>query len=115
MTFTPAEALCCHRLATLALEEDLGNVGDLTSLAVIPAELEGAAVLVARAPGTLAGLPAAEMVFSLVDGRLSFVPLLPDGSAVERGARLATVRGPMRSILTGERVALNFVQRLSGV
>jgi nicotinate-nucleotide pyrophosphorylase (carboxylating) len=115
MSFTPAEALCCRRLATLALEEDLGNVGDLTSQAIIPAELQGGAVLVARHPGTLAGLPAAEITFALVDASLAFAALMPDGSAVQRGDRLATVRGPMRSILTGERVALNFVQQLSGI
>jgi nicotinate-nucleotide pyrophosphorylase (carboxylating) len=115
MNFTPAEALCCRRLATLALEEDLGNVGDLTSQAVIPADLPGQAVLVARAAGTLAGLPAAQMAFQMVDAELAFEPLLRDGNAVQRGDRLATVSGRMRSILTGERVALNFLQRLSGV
>jgi nicotinate-nucleotide pyrophosphorylase (carboxylating) len=115
MSFTPAEALCCRQLATLALEEDLGNVGDLTSQAVIPPDQEGHAVLVARAPGALAGLPAAEMTFALVDAQVGFRPLLPEGSAVQRGDRLAEVRGPLRSILTGERVALNFLQRLSGI
>jgi nicotinate-nucleotide pyrophosphorylase (carboxylating) len=115
MSFTPAEALCCRRLATLALEEDLGNVGDLTSQAVIPADLAGRAVLVARAPGVLAGLGAAEITFGLVDPAVAFAPLLEDGAALKPGDRLATLSGPMRSILAGERVALNFLQRLSGV
>ncbi len=115
MSFTPAEALCCRRLLALALEEDLGNVGDLTSQAVTPPELQGQAVLVARAPGSLAGLPAAEMAFSLVDAGLTFTPLLADGTVVQRGDQLAMVSGPMRGILTGERVALNFLQRLSGI
>src|SRR5207253_8484787 len=96
-------------------QKSLANVGDLTSQAIIPADLEGAAVFVARSPGTLAGLPAAEITFGLVDARLTFAPLVNDGSPVQRGDRLATVRGPMRAILTGERVALNFVQQLSGI
>src|SRR5436305_14446064 len=99
MSFTPAEALCCHRLATLALEEDLGNVGDLTSQAVVPADLTGSAVFVARAPGTVAGLPAAELTYALVDANVAFAPLVPDGSAVRPGDHLATVSRPMRSIL----------------
>jgi nicotinate-nucleotide pyrophosphorylase (carboxylating) len=115
MSFTPAEAAACERLVRLALDEDLGTAGDLTSQAVIPADLAGQAVFVARGPGVLAGLPAAALTFALVDPSVVFTPLLADGSALQRGTRLATVRGPMRSILTGERTALNFLQRLSGV
>jgi nicotinate-nucleotide pyrophosphorylase (carboxylating) len=115
MSFTPAESAACERLVRLALEEDLGTAGDLTSQAVIPAELAGQAVFVARVRGVVAGLPAAALVFAKVDPGVVFTPLVEDGSAVQPGARLATVRGPMRSILTGERTALNFLQRLSGV
>jgi nicotinate-nucleotide pyrophosphorylase (carboxylating) len=115
MSFTPAEVDACRRLAQWALDEDLDGVGDLTSAAVIPPDLPGQAVLVARAPGVLAGLPAAQVTFRLVDPELSFTPEVEDGADVDRGTRLAVVRGRMRSILTGERTALNFVQRLSGV
>ena len=66
MTFTPAESEAFRRLATWALEEDLGANGDLTSQAIIPADLPGRAVLVARSPGVLAGLPATEGTFALV-------------------------------------------------
>ena len=113
--FTAAEATACRRLLDLALEEDLGANGDLTSQAVIPPELPGRAALVARAAGVVAGLPAAEMTFSIIDPQLSFQTTIPDGSAVAPGAVLAVVSGRMRSILAGERTALNFLQRLSGV
>ncbi len=113
--FTAAEATACRRLLDLALEEDLGANGDLTSLAVIPPDTPGRAALVARADGVVAGLPAAEMTFSAVDPQLSFQTRIADGTAVQPGAVLAVVSGRMRSILTGERTALNFLQRLSGV
>jgi len=113
--FTTAEADACRRLLELALQEDLGANGDLTSLAVIPPNLPGRAALVVRSAGVVAGLPAAQQTFSIIDPQLSFQIMLPDGSAVSAGAVLAVVSGSMRSILAGERTALNFLQRLSGV
>jgi nicotinate-nucleotide pyrophosphorylase (carboxylating) len=115
MPFTDPEREAFRRLADLALKEDLGEQGDRTSQAVIPAEREGRAVLVARSPGVVAGLPAAEGIFALVDPRLTFQVERPDGSRVQAGDRLATISGPLRSLLTAERTALNFLQRLSGV
>jgi nicotinate-nucleotide pyrophosphorylase (carboxylating) len=115
MPFTATELEACQRLAAMALDEDLGPNGDLTSQAVIPNTATGKAVLASRADGVVAGLPAAQITFSLVDPRLGFEALVEDGSRVEPGTRLAVVSGRMRSILTGERTALNFVQRLSGV
>lgn len=115
MSFTPPEAAAFHRLATWALDEDLGTAGDLTSKAVIPEGLPGQAVLVARTHGVLAGLPAAQGVFALVDPAVTFAAHIRDGDNVQSGTQLATVAGSMRSILTAERTALNFVQRLSGV
>ena len=113
--FTAAEANACRRLIDLALPEDLGANGDLTSQAVIPAELPGRAALVARSAGVVAGLPAARQTFAIVDPQLMFQEVVPDGSSVSPGAVLAVVSGSMRSILAGERTALNFLQRLSGV
>ena len=113
--FTEAEADACRRLIDLALEEDLGASGDLTSQAVIPADLPGRAALVVRSAGIVAGLPAAEQTFAVIDSQLCFETLIADGAAVAAGAVLALVSGRMRSILAGERTALNFVQRLSGV
>jgi nicotinate-nucleotide pyrophosphorylase (carboxylating) len=115
MPFTPAESEAFRRLATWALEEDLGANGDLTSQATILADLPGRAMLVARSSGVLAGLPAAEGTFALVDPALSFRAERADGATLQPGDRLATVSGRMRSILAAERTSLNFVQRLSGV
>jgi nicotinate-nucleotide pyrophosphorylase (carboxylating) len=116
MEFTAAETEAFTRLTGWALEEDLAPTGvDLTSDAVIPADAIGTAILIARVSGILAGMPAAEGTFSMVDPRLSFQQVAADGQRVEPGARLAVVTGRMRSILTGERTALNFLQRLSGV
>ena len=114
MSFTPSETIACRRLVELALQEDVGG-GDLTSLAVIPDELEGRAVFVARASGVLAGLSAGALVFATLDPRVRFEPLLRDGDAVQPGSRLARIAGPMRAILSGERTALNFLQHLSGI
>jgi nicotinate-nucleotide pyrophosphorylase (carboxylating) len=115
MSFTAAEQTAFEQLARWALEEDLGSAGDLTSQAVIPPDLDGKAVLVARSPGVLAGLPAAVGVFALVDPGLTFEAHREDGAALQPNDRLLTVSGRMRSILAGERTALNFLQRLSGV
>jgi nicotinate-nucleotide pyrophosphorylase (carboxylating) len=115
MVFSAAEAACCRRLIDWALEEDLGSVGDLTSVATIPADLEGQVVFVARSAGVVAGLPAVRMVLDAVDPRITLRALLEDGTQVAAGSRLATAAGPMRGLLTAERSALNFLQRLSGI
>jgi nicotinate-nucleotide pyrophosphorylase (carboxylating) len=99
----------------MALEEDLGTAGDITSQMVIPEHLQGRAVFVARVPGIVAGLPAVALVLATVDARAIFEPHLSDGSPANAGQRIATVTGPMRSILAMERTALNFLQRLSGI
>jgi nicotinate-nucleotide pyrophosphorylase (carboxylating) len=115
MSFSPAETAACRRLVELALAEDLGDTGDRTSLATIPADQVARAMFLARAPGIIAGLPAAEMVCRTVDLHLRFTPEILDGTAVEKGARLAVVSGSLQNILIAERTALNFLQRLSGV
>lgn len=113
--FTSAETVACERLIELALLEDLGTKGDITSEATIPAELQGRAAFVARAQGVLAGLPAIRLVCEAVDPALQLDFHTQDGASVRPGDQLATLYGPMRSILTAERTALNFLQRLSGV
>ncbi len=115
MSFNPAETDACCRLVALALREDLDGAGDVTTLATIPADLTGQGMFVARAPGVVAGLPAVEIVLKAVDERLAFQTALADGATVNPGRQLASVSGPMRSLLTAERTALNFLQRLSGV
>jgi nicotinate-nucleotide pyrophosphorylase (carboxylating) len=113
--FTPEESVACRRLVELALAEDLGSAGDVTSQAVIPEGLDGRGVFVARAPGVMAGLPAAAAVCVAIDSCLKFEALVADGARVTPGDRLALVAGPMRKILAAERTGLNFLQRLSGV
>lgn len=98
-----------------ALAEDLGRTGDITSAACIPADRRARAQLVARRDGRLAGLEAAEAAFRLMDGGIRFTAHRQDGEALRAGDALATVEGPARTILAAERVALNFVGRLSGI
>ncbi len=115
MPYTDAEAAACRALIRLALDEDLGSAGDLTSTSVVPGGLNGEASFVSRSPGVLAGIDAARLVFEAVDPSVAFDALVPDGTRLEKGTRIAAVRGKMRSILTAERTALNFLQRLCGV
>ncbi len=97
-----------------ALREDVGS-GDLTTLAAVPAEACAEARFVFREPGVLCGLPVLRAVFAAVDAALVVTELRPEGARIERGEAVATVAGPARGLLTGERVALNLVQRMSGV
>jgi nicotinate-nucleotide pyrophosphorylase (carboxylating) len=99
----------------LALAEDLGRAGDITSMATVPAEAEARAVIAARQPGTIAGLALAEAAFAVLDPTIRFRALVADGDAVAAGATVATVSGPARAILAAERTALNFLGHLSGI
>lgn len=97
-----------------ALAEDLG-AGDVTTLATIPADAQQAGVMLAKAPGVIAGLAVARAVFRMVDYGVEFTPLVNEGQPVAAGAQIARVQGPTRALLMGERVALNFLQRMSGI
>jgi nicotinate-nucleotide pyrophosphorylase (carboxylating) len=110
----PPHPLLVEPVVRAALEEDLGRAGDITSELAIPADKTATAALVARKAGRIAGLICAEAAFRLVDPELAFEVRLPDGSDAAPGAILATVTGSSRSILMGERVALNFAGPLSG-
>ncbi len=101
-------------LVRAALAEDVGS-GDATTLAVVPEGVQAEAFMVTRQACVCAGLPVAEAVFEELDGALAFEPLVSDGTRCSAGQVLARVRGRARAILTGERTALNFVQRLSGI
>jgi nicotinate-nucleotide pyrophosphorylase (carboxylating) len=111
----PPPDLLIEPIVRRALEEDLGRAGDITSQLTIPAETQATARLVARKPGTIAGLVAAECAFALIDPSLKFTTHHADGSMVAANTVLATIQGPARAILTGERVALNFTGHLSGI
>jgi nicotinate-nucleotide pyrophosphorylase (carboxylating) len=97
-----------------ALSEDIGT-GDVTTLATVPADAMAAAVMVAREPLVVCGLPLAEAVFKEVSAKIEMERQAEDGARANRGQTLLRLRGPAGSILTAERVALNFVQRLSGI
>lgn len=97
-----------------ALAEDIGT-GDVTTLFTVPEETQAVARMVAKAPGVVAGLPVAVSALLHIDPALDVEQLVEEGERVEPGQTLLTVSGAARSILTGERVALNFVQRLSGI
>ena len=97
-----------------ALAED-APWGDATSEFLIPAEASARADLVAREPGVLAGIDVARAVFAQLSPRIRFEPVLTDADRFERGQVIARIEGPARPLLTGERVALNLVQRMSGV
>jgi nicotinate-nucleotide pyrophosphorylase (carboxylating) len=98
-----------------ALAEDLGTLGDLTTTALIPADVDGHARMVARAAGVLAGTAAATEVYGYLDPAVSVDWDVTDGDDVAAGTVIGTVRGPLRSVLTGERSALNFLGHLSGI
>jgi nicotinate-nucleotide pyrophosphorylase (carboxylating) len=98
-----------------ALEEDLGLAGDITTDAIVPADAEGEAAIVARQPGVVAGLDLAEAAFSTLDFEAAFERIVPDGGKVEAGGTIARVAGKTRALLTGERTALNFLGHLSGI
>ena len=111
----PPHSLLVEPVVRRALEEDLGRAGDITSDLVVPAEQTAKARLVARQAGTVAGLIAAECAFRLVDPMLTRKVEKPDGSKVGAGDVVVIIEGSARSILTAERVALNFVGHLSGI
>jgi nicotinate-nucleotide pyrophosphorylase (carboxylating) len=98
-----------------ALDEDLGRAGDITSIATIPENAKAHAVMVARQAGVIAGLPLAIATFQKLSPDLQIHGCVRDGAAVAAGVHVLTLLGPARAVLTGERTALNFVSRLSGV
>ena len=101
-------------LIDLAFEEDIG-IGDMTTEATVPSTQGGIGSLLAKSDGVVAGLPVAERVFAKLDTALAFRALVNDGEAVEAGTPIAEVQGSAKTILIGERTALNFLQRLSGI
>lgn len=101
-------------LIELAFEEDIG-IGDITTDATVPSTQKGVGTLLAKSEGIVAGLPVAERVFEKLDSTLTFRKLVNDGDPVNVSTPIAEVQGRAKSILIGERTALNFLQRLSGI
>ncbi len=98
----------------LAYAEDIGD-GDITTNNLIPSNENKTAIFVAKEDGIIAGLPVAEMVFRKFDEKLEWNTIIPDGSMVKKGDIIAKFKGNYHALLTGERTALNFLQRISGI
>ncbi len=107
--------LLVEQAVAAALQEDLGLAGDITTDAIVPAGAEGEAAIVARQAGIVAGLDLAEAAFTTLDFETEFERVVPDGGKVEAGGTIARIAGKTRALLTGERTALNFLGRLSGI
>jgi nicotinate-nucleotide pyrophosphorylase (carboxylating) len=124
-TMSPTTSLFCpdaflspleiETAVTRALGEDLGRAGDITSIATVPEDTSGRAVVVARKPGVIAGLPLVAASFRRLSGKIEIAASARDGDAFAAGAKLMTVEGDARAILGAERTALNFVGHLSGI
>lgn len=102
------------RLIEHALFEDVG-FGDITSESLIPEDQLGKAELIVKESGIISGIEVVKIIFGIVDGQVTFDPGVQDGAIVQPGVSIGQLDGPLRSILTGERVALNFLQRMCGI
>jgi nicotinate-nucleotide pyrophosphorylase (carboxylating) len=107
--------LVIEQAVARALDEDLGRAGDVTSIATIPETTAARAIMVARQAGVIAGLPLAVATFQKLSSDIEIEAHVRDGAAVAKGVHVLTISGPARAVLAGERTALNFVGRLSGV
>jgi len=114
MTFVPS-AIAVKDAVARALREDLGDAGDITTAACIPADAESKVVIAARAPGVIVGIDLAREAFAQIDARVRCGVGKEDGAKVAKGDVVLHIEGPSRGILTAERVALNFLCQLSGV
>jgi nicotinate-nucleotide pyrophosphorylase (carboxylating) len=115
MTLTPLPTLLVEPIVRQALIEDLGRAGDITSDAIAPADRIAKTLMASREEGVVAGLDAAALAFRLMDPAIRVTTIIADGERVAQGAKVATIEGPARGMLSAERVALNFVSRLSGI
>lgn len=111
MKLNPAKV---KQIIKKALAEDIGS-GDVTSRAVIPADKKLRAKIISKASGVAGGTAVAKIVFETVDKKVKVKAKVKDGARVARGKTILEIKGPARSILTAERTALNFLQRMSGI
>lgn len=114
MKMTKEELDAAYVLIDLALKEDVGE-GDITTDSLIPKSLQNSAILVAKSDGVLAGLDVVRLVFLKLDENIKFKPVKSDGDLLTKGDIIAEFTGSYRALLTGERTALNFLQRMSGI
>ena len=111
----PLPAPLVDAAISTALAEDLGLLGDITTNATVAAETKAEAAIAARKPGVVSGLQLAEAAFRALDPHVAFEIVTADGGTISAGSVIARVKGNARAILTAERVALNFMGRMSGV
>ncbi|MFC6204939.1 carboxylating nicotinate-nucleotide diphosphorylase [Psychrobacter urativorans] len=109
------DTVLLESLVRLALTEDLGRRGDVTSQATIPAQKQAQLQIRARQAGVICGMDLARLAFALIDGQIEFIAAVTDGERVAADTVLSTVRGNARHLLTAERTALNFLTHLSGI
>jgi nicotinate-nucleotide pyrophosphorylase (carboxylating) len=113
--FGAIESKNADTVIRLAIDEDLGDLGDITSAAFLPSDAAGSVRLVARSKGVLAGLTVVERLVAAFELEAGWHPDRADGDRLEPGTVIARLEGPMRSLLAFERIALNFLQHLSGI
>ncbi|MDF1612576.1 carboxylating nicotinate-nucleotide diphosphorylase [Stygiobacter electus] len=102
------------KIVKIALQEDIGS-GDITTNLIVSNNQKGFATIYAKEDGIVAGLFVARLVFKTFDDKIIFKALTKDGNKISCGEKLAEIKGNLKSLLTGERVALNFLQRMSGI
>ena len=114
MTISELDFKAIKPAIDFALNEDLGS-GDITTNALIPFDLQAKATMVAKSSGVIAGLAVAEYVFKSLDNEIQLKTFINDGSSVIKGDLILEISGSYRALLSGERLALNFLQRMSGI
>jgi nicotinate-nucleotide pyrophosphorylase (carboxylating) len=115
MALVPLPTLLIEPIVRQALLEDLGRAGDITTDAIASPDCAARTAMAARQEGVVAGCDLAALAFGLIDPAIRFKPIVADGAPVAPGAVIAVIEGPARGILSAERVALNFISRLSGI
>lgn len=108
------DRLQLEKLIKTALQEDI-NTGDITTNFLIPEDKNASAFMKAKESGVIAGMEIAEMVFKYLSPEIEWKSFVKDGDKIEKGTKIAEIKGSYRAILTGERLALNFLQRMSGI
>ena len=114
ITQLPLDLKAVEKIVTLSLKEDIGK-GDITTNLIVNDKLKCLAIIKSKDTGVLAGNPIAELVFKRLDSRIKYIQRKKDGDTIKPNDIIAEVRGFVRTVLTGERLSLNFLQRLSGI
>ncbi len=114
ITQLPLDLKAVEKIVTLSLKEDIGK-GDITTNLIVNDKLKCLAIIKSKDTGVLAGNPIAELVFKKLDSRIKYIQRKKDGDTINPNDIIAEVRGSVRTVLTGERLSLNFLQRLSGI